>query len=116
VTPPSASGSYSPREYVELQVDYWTMVNKTESSDKVDKSSKKDSNKSSLKSVFKSLQVVRLSPQHLLPSLADNQTVPFALTVVTREKKQKSMILFVVVVKDKHMNEQQVFSTRVIPG
>ncbi|XP_060570988.1 phosphofurin acidic cluster sorting protein 2-like isoform X4 [Ruditapes philippinarum] len=92
VTPPSASGSYSPREYVELQVDYWTMVNKTESSDKVDKSSKKDSNKSSLKSVFKSLQVVRLSPQHLLPSLADNQTVPFALTVVTREKKQKIRI------------------------
>ncbi|XP_053407923.1 phosphofurin acidic cluster sorting protein 2-like isoform X1 [Mercenaria mercenaria] len=92
VTPPTASASYSPREYVELQVDYWTMANKTESSDKVDKSSKKDSNKSSLKSVFKSLHVVRLSPQHQLPALAENQTVPFALIVVTREKKQKIRI------------------------
>lgn len=91
VTPPS-SAPYPQRENVELQVDYWTMVNKPDSTDKGDKSSKKDMNKSSLKSVFKSLQVVRLSPQHQLPALVENQLIPFTLVVVTREKKQKIRI------------------------
>lgn len=89
---PSISSTPFPsvREYVELQVDYWNLINKSESTDKGDKSSKKDSNKVSLKSAFKSIHVSRLAsglPAHFS---VDNQTVPFTLTVVTREKKQKS--------------------------
>ena len=76
------------REYVELQVDYWTVIPKPESTDKGDKSSKKDSNKSSLKSSFKSLQVSRL-PHGCAPQ-GDNQIIPFTLVTVMREKKQKS--------------------------
>lgn len=92
---PSISSTPFPsvREYVELQVDYWNLINKSESTDKGDKSSKKDSNKVSLKSAFKSIHVSRLAsglPAHFS---VDNQTVPFTLTVVTREKKQKSEYL-----------------------
>ncbi|KAL4237224.1 Phosphofurin acidic cluster sorting protein 1 [Mactra antiquata] len=87
VTPPA--GVYTTtREYVDLQVDYWTSINKSESSEKADKASKKDSNKCSLKSAFKSLQVVRLSTHHQLPVLSENQSVPFALIVVTRQKQK----------------------------
>ncbi|XP_052272959.1 phosphofurin acidic cluster sorting protein 2-like isoform X1 [Dreissena polymorpha] len=94
LTPPSASvpQSLAGREYVELQVDYWTGSNKPESTDKVDKSSKKDSNKVSLKSAFKYLQVSRIGSTAPVHPLADNQTFPFQLTVVTREKKQKIRI------------------------
>ncbi|XP_052766076.1 phosphofurin acidic cluster sorting protein 2-like isoform X2 [Mya arenaria] len=94
-TPPSSTSStssFSPRDYVEMQVDYWILPGKPDSTDKGDKSSKKDSNKVSLKSAFKSLQVSRLGSW--CPSMAgpDAQTIPFSLTVVTREKKQKIRI------------------------
>ena len=60
-TPPSAhpgsSMPFSPRDYVELQVDYWTLTSKPDSTDKGDKASKKEGNKVSLKAGFKSLQV-----------------------------------------------------------
>ena len=81
---------------MELQVDYWTIINKSESTDKGDKSSKKDGNKVSLKSVFKSVHVGRLGSGFQPHLLQDNQTVPFNLTVVTREKKQKSKSLMFV--------------------
>lgn len=75
---------------MELQVDYWTATNKPDSSEKTDKASKKDSNKSSLKSTFRSLQVQRAIQQPTSPS--DNQSACFSMVVVTREKKQKSKL------------------------
>ena len=89
---PTSGPSLPLREYVELQVDYWTVIQKPESTDKGDKSSKKDSNKSSLKSSFKSVQVTRL-PHGSAPQ-GDNQMIPFTLVTVMREKKQKSRWFF----------------------
>ena len=89
---PTSGPSLPLREYVELQVDYWTVIQKPESTDKGDKSSKKDSNKSSLKSSFKSVQVTRL-PHGSAPQ-GDNQMIPFTLVTVMREKKQKSTWFF----------------------
>ncbi|KAK6183490.1 hypothetical protein SNE40_010963 [Patella caerulea] len=98
-TPPSSpnigamspSGSQIPSissmnlgDFVELQVDYWTVVTKTDGVDK-DKASKKDTNKCSLKTAFRSLNVSRL------PYTGDMTSQTFSMMVVTREKKQKIM-------------------------
>ncbi|KAL3873158.1 hypothetical protein ACJMK2_036310 [Sinanodonta woodiana] len=81
---PSVPPAATPGEFMELQVDYWTVANKPESADKGDKSSKKDSNKFSLKSAFRSLYVCRLPASGVV--VADPQ---FSMMVVTKEKKQK---------------------------
>ncbi|XP_021361739.1 phosphofurin acidic cluster sorting protein 2-like isoform X5 [Mizuhopecten yessoensis] len=78
-------------ELMELQVDYWTATNKPDSSEKTDKASKKDSNKSSLKTTFRSLQVQRAAQPPTSPG--DSQSACFTMVVVTREKKQKIMRL-----------------------
>ncbi|XP_069117120.1 phosphofurin acidic cluster sorting protein 2-like isoform X6 [Argopecten irradians] len=85
------SGQTGTGELMELQVDYWTATNKPDSSEKTDKASKKDSNKSSLKSTFRSLQVQRTTQLPISPS--DSQSACFSMVVVTREKKQKIMRL-----------------------
>ncbi|XP_041353402.1 phosphofurin acidic cluster sorting protein 2-like isoform X2 [Gigantopelta aegis] len=69
-------------EFLDLQVDYWIGSSKSEG---LDKASKKDSNKCSLKTAFRSIHVCRLSHNHecILPT--------FTMSVVVREKKQKIM-------------------------
>lgn len=77
---------------MELQVDYWTSTSKPESSEKGDKAGKKDkeSNKSSLKTTFRSLHVQRLAQI----GLSELQAALFSMVVVIREKKQKSKFLY----------------------
>ncbi|XP_033734085.1 phosphofurin acidic cluster sorting protein 2-like isoform X3 [Pecten maximus] len=87
----STSGQTGLGELMELQVDYWTATNKPDSSEKTDKASKKDSNKSSLKTTFRSLQVQRTTQLPISP--CDSQSACFSMVVVTREKKQKIMRL-----------------------
>ncbi|XP_048731809.1 phosphofurin acidic cluster sorting protein 2-like isoform X4 [Ostrea edulis] len=67
-------------EFVELQVDYWTTVTKSDSADKMDKASKKDGNKCTLKTTFRSLQVQRLAQNPV-------DLNAFSMVVVTKEKK-----------------------------
>lgn len=76
VVPPSG-------EFVELQVDYWTTTPRSESSEKTDKASKKDSNKCTLKTTFRSLQVQRLAQNPV-------DLNSFSMVVVTKEKKHIS--------------------------
>ncbi|KAL5007923.1 hypothetical protein ScPMuIL_013504 [Solemya velum] len=85
-----ASNSAPSGEYLELQVDYWATTNKPEGVDKGDKSAKKDGNKLTLKSTFKSLHVHR-APYWANP--LDNQSLSFSMTVIIKEKKQKIMRL-----------------------
>lgn len=70
-------------EFVELQVDYWTTVTKSDSADKMDKASKKDGNKCTLKTTFRSLQVQRLAQNPV-------DLNAFSMVVVTKEKKHIS--------------------------
>ncbi|XP_076464545.1 phosphofurin acidic cluster sorting protein 1-like isoform X4 [Babylonia areolata] len=92
----SAMLSNSSGEYMDLQVDYWWTMPKSESSDK-DKKDKRDaSSKFSLKTAFRSLVVSRMAPSiGAMPSSGMSVTslVPpaFSMTVVTKEKKQKIM-------------------------
>lgn len=79
VVPPSG-------EFVELQVDYWTTTPRSESSEKTDKASKKDSNKCTLKTTFRSLQVQRLAQNPV-------DLNSFSMVVVTKEKKHIIMRL-----------------------
>nr|XP_022331233.1 phosphofurin acidic cluster sorting protein 1-like isoform X4 [Crassostrea virginica] len=79
VAPPSG-------EFVELQVDYWTTTPRSESSEKADKVSKKDSNKCTLKTTFRSLQVQRLAQ-------SPTDLNSFSMVVVTKEKKHIIMRL-----------------------
>lgn len=65
---------------MELQVDYWMNHGKPDTGDK-DKVGKKDSNKCSLKSAFRSLHVSRFPP-------TSDGAMP--MVIVTKEKKQKS--------------------------
>ncbi|KAJ8308185.1 hypothetical protein KUTeg_013059 [Tegillarca granosa] len=85
----SGSSPSTPSEYMELQVDYWTSTSKLESSEKGDKAGKKDkeSNKSSLKTTFRSLHVQRLAQI----GQSELQAALFSMVVVIREKKQKIM-------------------------
>uniref|UniRef100_K1R986 Phosphofurin acidic cluster sorting protein 2 n=1 Tax=Magallana gigas TaxID=29159 RepID=K1R986_MAGGI len=78
VVPPSG-------EFVELQVDYWTTTPRSESSEKTDKASKKDSNKCTLKTTFRSLQVQRLAQNPV-------DLNSFSMVVVTKEKKHIMMV------------------------
>lgn len=73
----------STTEYMELQVDYWTLGGRPEPGEK-DKASKKDSNKNSLKTAFRSLHVCRL------PLSGEIQSAAFSMVVVTKEKNKKS--------------------------
>ncbi|XP_056020989.1 phosphofurin acidic cluster sorting protein 2-like isoform X5 [Ostrea edulis] len=73
-------------EFVELQVDYWTTVTKSDSADKMDKASKKDGNKCTLKTTFRSLQVQRLAQNPV-------DLNAFSMVVVTKEKKHIIMRL-----------------------
>ncbi|CAE1271389.1 PACS2 [Acanthosepion pharaonis] len=73
-------------EYMELQVEYWTLTSKTETGDK-DRINKKESSKCSLKTAFRSLHVYRLPPT---PSETP-VSAGFCMGVVTKEKKQKIM-------------------------
>ncbi|XP_067680503.1 phosphofurin acidic cluster sorting protein 2-like isoform X3 [Haliotis asinina] len=70
-------GQLSSAEFMELQVDYWTTSSKSDS--------KKESNKCSLKTAFRSLSVSRL------PYQGEQASSSFSMVVVTREKKQKIM-------------------------
>ncbi|XP_071079395.1 phosphofurin acidic cluster sorting protein 2-like isoform X3 [Haliotis cracherodii] len=67
----------SSAEFMDLQVDYWTTSSKSDS--------KKESNKCSLKTAFRSLSVCRL------PYQGEQTSSSFSMVVVTREKKQKIM-------------------------
>ncbi|XP_064603930.1 phosphofurin acidic cluster sorting protein 2-like isoform X5 [Liolophura sinensis] len=80
---PSSSASSPVGEYMELQVDYWMNQGKPDTGDK-DKVGKKDSNKCSLKSAFRSLHVSRFPP-------TSDGAMP--MVIVTKEKKQKIMRL-----------------------
>ena len=72
---------------MELQVDYWTLAGRPDSTEKSDKISKKDSSKITLKTTFKSLHVQRLAQ----PTMSTEfPTSVFSMVVVTKEKKQKS--------------------------
>ncbi|ESO83532.1 hypothetical protein LOTGIDRAFT_169225 [Lottia gigantea] len=85
MSPPASqvpSLSSTQTDYVELQVDYWTVANRSEGFDK-DRGSKKETNKCSLKTAFRSLNVSRL------PSTGDITSQTFSMIVVTKEKKQK---------------------------
>ncbi|CAI9730390.1 Hypothetical predicted protein [Octopus vulgaris] len=73
-------------EYMELQVEYWTLASKSETSDK-DRINKKESNKCSLKTAFRSLHVYRLPPAPSEMPISAG----FCMGVVTKEKKQKIM-------------------------
>ncbi|XP_062619751.1 phosphofurin acidic cluster sorting protein 1-like isoform X4 [Saccostrea cucullata] len=73
-------------EFLELQVDYWTTASKSESTEKTDKASKKDSNKCTLKTTFRSLQVQRLAQNPV-------DLTAFSMVVVTKEKKHIIMRL-----------------------
>ncbi|XP_036363313.1 phosphofurin acidic cluster sorting protein 2 isoform X15 [Octopus sinensis] len=73
-------------EYMELQVEYWTLASKSETSDK-DRINKKESNKCSLKTAFRSLHVYRLPPAPSEMPISAG----FCMGVVTKEKKQKVM-------------------------
>lgn len=77
-------------EYMELQVEYWTLTSKTETGDK-DRINKKESSKCSLKTAFRSLHVYRLPPT---PSETP-VSAGFCMGVVTKEKKQKSKHIFI---------------------
>ncbi|XP_046336384.2 phosphofurin acidic cluster sorting protein 2-like isoform X1 [Haliotis rufescens] len=70
-------GQLSSAEFMDLQVDYWTTSSKSDS--------KKESNKCSLKTAFRSLSVCRL------PYQGEQTSSSFSMVVVTREKKQKIM-------------------------
>ena len=77
--------SGSPSEFLELQLDYWTMERQGDLGPK-DKLVKKDS-KSSLKTTFKSVQVFRL------PQASNGESMgALSMMVVTKEKKQKSKL------------------------
>ncbi|XP_061167937.1 phosphofurin acidic cluster sorting protein 2-like isoform X2 [Saccostrea echinata] len=73
-------------EFLELQVDYWTTASKSDSTEKTDKASKKDSNKCTLKTTFRSLQVQRLAQNPV-------DLNAFSMVVVTKEKKHIIMRL-----------------------
>ncbi|GAB1601472.1 phosphofurin acidic cluster sorting protein 2 isoform X15 [Argonauta hians] len=73
-------------EYMELQVEYWTLAPKSETGDK-DRINKKESNKCSLKTAFRSLHVYRLPPAPSEMPISAG----FCMGVVTKEKKQKIM-------------------------
>ena len=84
---------------MDLQVDYWSTMSKSESSDRERDKEKKDkrdaSSKISLKTSVRSLVVSRMAPSiGSGPSsgMAVTSLVPpaFSMVVVTKEKKQKS--------------------------
>ncbi|KAK7463324.1 hypothetical protein BaRGS_00038125, partial [Batillaria attramentaria] len=91
--------SNSTGEYMDLQVDYWWTMPKSESSDQKDKKEKRDaSSKFSLKTAFRSLLVSRMAPSMAcIPSTSSSSVASglappaFSMTVVTKEKKQKIM-------------------------
>ncbi|KAL8613756.1 hypothetical protein ACOMHN_029613 [Nucella lapillus] len=94
----SAMLSSSSGEYMDLQVDYWWSMPKSDSASDKDKKDKRDaSSKFSLKTAFRSLAVYRMAPSagSAGPSgMGGNSAlgVPaFSMTVVTKEKKQKIM-------------------------
>ncbi|KAK7105060.1 phosphofurin acidic cluster sorting protein 1-like [Littorina saxatilis] len=83
-------------EFMDLQVDYWWTMPKSESSDR-DKKDKRDaSSKFSLKTAFRSLVVSRMAPStsagtSSAMSITGLAPPAFAMMVVTKEKKQKIM-------------------------
>ena len=81
----------SPQESYELQIDYWPIMQRTESKEAGAKGGNKtiDQGKNSIKSTFKSLQVWRLSPYR---QSVDLLSTGHGLTLLyaTKEKKQKS--------------------------
>ncbi|XP_074640107.1 phosphofurin acidic cluster sorting protein 2-like isoform X3 [Tubulanus polymorphus] len=84
-SPSTPTGSH---EYMDLQLDYWSVTPKYDQSEKEkDKDkSKKDSSKSSLKTAFKCVQVFRL-PQ----AGSDLSSSSMVMMVIAKEKKQKIM-------------------------
>ncbi|ELU12912.1 hypothetical protein CAPTEDRAFT_112775 [Capitella teleta] len=90
-TPPST-------ENVDLQLDYWTVQSKVAELPSLDRMTdrlqKKDS-KSSLKTTFRSVQVLRLPQSISALSCASlhplDSTSTLSMTVVTKERKQKIM-------------------------
>ena len=86
VIPLNLIGSSTPPEYLELNLDYWTASPKPDPSEKDKKESKKETNKFSLKSAFKSILIQR----QLHGATGDLTNSPLSMTVVAKEKKQKS--------------------------
>jgi len=89
-----AQSLQSQSELMELQLDYWLWRPADTPQGMTSKPAKPDSSKSTLKTAFRSLQVVRL------PSLAETSVLPtqqqlqqqhLLLNYCTKEKKQKSM-------------------------
>ena len=88
----------SPPEFLDLQLDYWTVPSKLEAPEKMERLVKKDS-KASLKTTFRSVQVFRSLPgQGADPGLAT-----LSMMMVTKEKKQKS----------EHTTRTQFWSSRL---
>jgi len=78
---------------VDLQVDYWLSLPRSESQERGDRTLRKEV-KCSLKTMFRSMRVFRmLSTVATLPTATADTVTPSALSmiVVTLEKKQKSM-------------------------
>ena len=88
VTTPPPSGPVS--EYMDLQLDYWIVSPKPDANEK-EKSGKKEGNKNSLKTAFKSVSVHRL-PQKSVNGEPLSSTL--SMVVITKEKKQKGQYQF----------------------
>lgn len=82
LTPPSSPNVSQPRESwepVELQIDYWSKANQG------------DKGKSTLRQAFRLLHVQRLS------SHGENPGTHFSMAFTTKEKKQKSTFLPIII-------------------
>lgn len=76
-------------EPLELQIDYWTAGRSSEAKE-VGKG--KDSNKSTLKTNFKAVQIQRI------PSPGEQPGSYFLMNYITKEKKQKSKLNWELIV------------------
>jgi len=91
-----------PSDMVDLQVDYWMSPPRSEPQERGDRSLRKEV-KCSLKTMFRSMRVFRMSSTSaILPAVMADASSPAALSmiVVTREKKQKSMATTTVLLLD----------------
>lgn len=82
-----------PSDMVDLQVDYWMSPPRSDPQERGDRTLRKEV-KCSLKTMFRSMRVFRMSSTGAtLPTAPCDAVTPAALSmiVVTREKKQKSM-------------------------
>lgn len=83
----------SPQESYELQIDYWPIMQRTESKEAKSANKTIDQGKNSIKSTFRSLQVWRL-PSIYKQSGELLSAHGLTLLYATKEKKQKSELHF----------------------